>query len=339
MCTKNITLGRFPGIKCANCIKAYHIKCVGASDELVENINSGSATWLCISCRDTSRRSVIDYTDPIAPNNPVMHNTLSPPENPTLHDVMAALTKVQKQLTDLDSAQQFMNDTMEELHATVSSLTKENYTINKKINKMETKINEYEQRISWLEANADIPNQQIIARNIVVCGLPSEHDDISGLFVNLTGKIGVKLSCEDIVSIEKMKHTNPVSNALKNAFIVTVKTTDMKNIILTNFRKKKSLFLDEIDVNFGKSRIILLHHFTKFQTNLYKEAKQFKAKFNFRFLWCSNNKILLRNLPDSEVNHIRSSCQLSRLHRLLSMDDSSREETTTDIPMSRVGNN
>lgn len=307
-CTRNITSERSPGIRCSNCNKTFHTRCVKISEELIKNINSGTATYLCPPCRSSSRRSVIDYNDPGTPDIPT---------DPTLHDVMVVLTTVQNKLSDLESSQQYISSIFDELNNRVSILVKENVAMKKKLIQFEQYMEEHENKISWLEANADIPYQNQVARNIVVCGLPSEVTDINELFINIIDKLSQKISRDDIINIEKMKHNNDGSTTLKNAYIITLKTQELKQTILTNFRRKKSLFMDEVDTKFNKTRIVMLHHFTKYQSKLYNETKKFKAHSNFRFLWCTNNKILLRKLPDSNVHHIRSSYDLIRLQRNL----------------------
>lgn len=312
-CTKNITVERFPGVKCSSCMKTFHIKCVGASDDLVRNINSGSASWICQSCRNSSsRRSIIDYSE---------SGTTA---DPTLHDVMAALNSLREKFSVMENSLQYMSGTIDELKNQVSLLTKENSTIKKKMIDMERDHDEYVHKISWLEANADVNNQLNIANNIIMCGLPVEIADTNNIFISIAGKLGVDISINDINSIVKLNHKNAnTTNSFKNAFIIKLNTIELKNTILNNFRKKKSLFLDEIDVSYGKVRIILLHQFTQFQSKLYNEAKQFKTKHNYRFLWCINNRILLRSQPEAIVHHIRTFGDLARLQKCLPTVDTS----------------
>jgi hypothetical protein len=242
---------------------------------------------------------------------------------------MAVLTDLQKKLIDMEMSQQNMSTTMDDLMTRVSRLAQENTSLQKKLIKMETHLDEYERKIDYLEVKADIPNQANNSKNIIVCGLPTENTDIGELFIKITEKIGDKISNDDIISIEKIKHRKVVTNALKNAFILKLKSPELKQSILTNFRRKKSLHLDEIDTSFSNSRIIMLHHLTKFQSKIYKETKNFKNQFNFRFLWCTQNKIFLRYSPDSEVHHIQSLHDLARLERYLS---SAEEPMQPDHP-------
>ena len=95
------------------------------------------------------------------------------------------------------------------------------------------------------------------------------------------------------------------------------------------------MFWDEFDNNLGKNRIRLLHHLTKHQSKIYNEAKKFKIKYNYRFLWCTNNKILLRKLPDSDVYHIQSFYDLARLQQELERAKSSFDEASTTLDISQ----
>ena len=327
-CTKNVTQERFPGIKCGSCDKVFHIKCLGLSAELINNINSGSATWLCVTCRGTSsRRSVIDYSVVSVPDIP---------ENPTLRDVMASLSNVQQKLNSLERSQQFISTNVDELNSKVDALTYENRNLKSKLKFMEKQVDGFEKKISFLEEKMDIPNQIQNSRNIIVGGLPSNAIISHEIFVEFVHKIGETISKDDIISIKKMKINNDVKSLLNSSFIVSLNTLELKQRIFNTFRtSKQSIFWDEIDETMGKTRIRLLHHLTKHQGQLYTEAKKFKIKNNYRFLWCANNKILLRKQPGSDVYHIRSLDVLNQLQQRIERANNTLDETRSSLEIAQ----
>ena len=159
-CSRNITQERFPGVKCGSCEKVFHIKCLGLSAEMTSNIIDGSSTWLFPTCRSSStRKSVIDYNAILDPEIPA---------NPTLHDVMAALSNVQQKLNDLERSQQFISSNVDQLNSKVSALTSENRSMKSKLKHMENQIYDYDRKLSWLEDKIDLPNQMQNLHIVVV---------------------------------------------------------------------------------------------------------------------------------------------------------------------------
>lgn len=308
MCSTNITKAKFPGINCAGpCNKLFHIRCAQISDDLMLRIKDRSASWLCLKCRDTSNQSIIEGEDDVSDAQIVL---------PSLSDIMFQLKCMDRKLSALEA-----------LKAMVTSLVSENKELKTRIDKLESQLLNNTTKLHLLEAENDKPNQQQNASSITITGLPINHGDIRGVIINTIKKLGVEINTDDIVSIQGKQKSNtdlePGSNnnrskpVLKSLFIVKLKNVELKNNILAQTKKHKTLSCKDLDVslpvNHPMQRIFVMHYLTSFQSKLYHEAKNIKLKYNYKFLWCKNGQIYLRNSEGSNAHRIQSFCDIFRV--------------------------
>lgn len=307
MCSTNITKAKYPGIKCGGlCDKTFHIKCANISEELLNGIKSRSANWLCQVCRKTANQSLLVDED----DNSEATNNL-----PSLSDVMILLKRMENKLSAL-----------EDMKAMVLSLASDNQLLTSRVNALENQLSNYTTKMHLLEAENDKPNQQLNSCSITIVGLPCKHDDIRDVVINTIKKIGVAIQYDDIVSIHEIfRNSNTVSSNKhkskslpRDLLVVKFSTIDIKNNILFNMRKTKSLSTKDLDVilpqNHPEQRIFIMHRLTAFQSQLYREAKKIKTTFNYKYLWCKNGQIYLRKSADSDVHRIHSLNDIFRLH-------------------------
>lgn len=326
MCSKNITKERFPGIKCATCEQIYHIKCADVSEQILLGLKNGSTTWLCPKCRTGPNCSIVDCDDEI--------DMLTCPDNPKLNDVVAILKGIQKQLADLKKSTSYLCDTLDHVQATTAALTLENKCLKKQLHQFEMIQAEQDTKINYMEAEMDRPNQILNKNNIIIGGLPHNRDDIESVVMNISIKIGVHINKDDIISVKQMFQNNSTQSLFKNAFIITLKTLELKMKILNSMRTKKTFYTRELDgdvsADISNCRIFILHHFTKFQSRLYNEAKKIKSEGNFQFLWSKDNNIYLRKTTDSKIYHIFSFNDTNRIRKSISTSTTAQHDIPSD---------
>ena len=310
-CLKGITSSRFPGISCGLCLSVYHIKCAEISDEVLSEIKNGSATWHCPDCRTVSNSSIIKGPDDgidILTETPI----------PNIGDLMAILKGMQRQLDSLKNSMNFVCKSTDDLKVAISVLTNDAQRSDQRLKFLERKSEEQQVKINTIEAQLDRPLQEQNQSNIVVCGIPPNYNDISSLVINIGNVIGVQILEDDIISVNQMVHRKQTDSVLKNSFIIKLKTVELKNLILSSFRKKKTLHFHELAADFSMAlknqKIFILHHFTKFQSTLYNAAKTIKREHNFHFLWYKNNNIFLRQTAESRIYQISSLNDINRLN-------------------------
>lgn len=321
-CLQNITKGRFPGVKCGMCVSLYHIKCVGLNEEMINDLKLGSATWVCPDCRSSSNSSIIDgdYVD---------NGALTGMDIPNINDVISILKGMQNKLDALTASLNFVCQSLDEMKSKLTNLTKNYNDLDTKIAVLEKKFEANEEKVNVLEARLDLTNQERNKCNIVVCGIPSNGNDIPNIITKLFDIIGIQIANDDVISTKEMVHNKQTVSLLKNSFIVTLKSAVLKNNSLMAFRKKKTIFAKDLSADFStvlqNQRVFVLDHLTKFQSRLYSAAKNIKNNHKFQFLWCKDNSIYLRKAADSQVFHISSFNDINRINCLM------QPPTTSDI--------
>lgn len=309
-CGANITKkGRLPGIKCSGpCENFYHVKCACISQELLSDINNRTVNWLCESCRLQSSQSVID-------------NEISDSEcdvNVSLADIMIQLKRMEKKLSALDK----VKDAVHTLQAANDALTS-------KLKHLEDQFSIHSAKLHQMEADYDKPAQMLNASSITISGLPMEHVDISGMIFNTISKVENSIQPDDILSIEPIRRNvskttlNKTNNYVTrhNFFIVKLKSIDLQQKVLTQMRKIKTLYTKDLDIilpqNHREHQIHIMHRLSKFQSQLYHEAKNIKLSSNFKYLWCKAGQIYLKKSADSDVYRIHSMNDIFRIQNII----------------------
>lgn len=324
-CLKGIIKSR-PGVKCGTCTSVFHVKCADITDEVLKDLKAGSTTWLCPDCRSTSNTSIIDDTVPVNTNDILGDITL-----PNLADVVTILKGIQSQLDSLKNSVNFLCHSLDDMKLTVSELSKDAQRSNQRLELLEQKAEAQAEQINTMEALLDRPTQELNKNNIILCGIPPNYEDIPSIIMEIGNLVGVTITKEDLISTKQMSHIKQTTSLLKNAFILTLKTVELKHMLLNSFRKKKTIFFHELATDYSTAlqnqRIFLLHHLTKFQSRLYNAAKIVKNKRNFKYLWCKNNIIYLREKDDSRIYQIDSFNQIDQFDKFHHTSDSSSIRT------------
>lgn len=305
ICDQAIKNVRAPGALCGGaCGKVFHVKCAGISDILYNDLKNGSASWICTSCRPESRKSIV------VPDDDSDIDILLRNKSPELKDVLLMLAKVYKKITDIESSQNFVCSKIDECNQQINNLISENSMLSAKVAVLERKAVRYESKLNALEANLDKQNQNLIENDIIIKGFPEKCDNYQQIIMKCFSLINSNVPADDIASIKQISLKSKANLPESSFYIVSLKSKQIKQNILNSFRKKRKLFIHELDEQFSESfrnqRIHIMHRFTKLQSALYKEAKQIKADFNFAFLWVKDGQILLRKDDKSNVCFINS---------------------------------
>lgn len=313
ICSNKITDNRFPGIECAGCQLMFHGKCVKISSEMFEGIKEGLIVWNCSSCRPRTRRSTVVYSE----DPPVIPSAGS--SNNDSNESIVILKNLRQRLESMEKSLQFISSCQDDLKLELRTLNKENISIKEKLHKLEGITYEQEKRINNLEILADIINQEKLKNNIIITGLPSNLENKVSVVEQIAKKLNVEIPANDIdQNISEIKNKN---NKDTSSYVVRCKSHLTKQNLLTK-SKKARIFTDDLNLSNGSNKqVFMMHHLTALQSKLYYEAKLIKIKYNFKYLWISNGKIMLRKEEGSKFFQIVSLQDIQHIHRI-STDDS-----------------
>lgn len=314
----NAVNGRSKGLQCSGpCEEFYHSKCANITPEIFQAVQTDGVTWCCVACKNSKRRSIIIQDDNDAraaeessSNTPLSDKTssnflpeLNTTTTPTMFEVSSYLKELGKVILDIHQSQTFIAKQMEEIKSQNKMIIRENNELKEKLKFSEENCIKMEKKINVLEANDDVKNQLQIANNIVIAGLPVGTENPELVFKNITTKINVKFTPDDIINYRFL----PQHQEGTASFVVELKTLEYKQEILKKKRIHQQLFTNDIGLGItGNKEIFIRHHLTALQSKLYYEAKQIKQHWKFRFLWYKDGTIFLRKNESTKVYAVRS---------------------------------
>ncbi|KAI5723366.1 uncharacterized protein LOC103521242 [Diaphorina citri] len=207
------------------------------------------------------------------------------------------ILKMNKDLQELLPMRSKMNQILE--------LVKEQ---NKKIEQLETQLNEQRQENKHLTKNLanakdEINDLQQRSRlsNIIINGIPEAKGE--NVF-KLVEDLGRKLEINNAESHIQVAHRVKTTNKTKaKPIVVRLLNSKTRDIWTAAYRQKK-LWAQKIYVN---------EHLTKKNQDLLHQAKEFKSRYNFNFVWVRDCKIFIRKNDKSRVFVIRSELDFERV--------------------------
>lgn len=298
-----------PGISCGgSCNGYFHITCANIPLDLLDHIRDKTAAWICDSCKTSKRRSIIDGTESS------IETVLDTPSG--LPEILSVLNDLRNRIINVENSQQYVSNTFDDFKQQISLVLEENNLLKKKIRQLESKLSGYDTKINKIEAEMDKDFQRSIKNDVVVSGLPANTELKDEIISSLLRALEIKADDSGIqssfmVNSNEQHRTNTLKKPL---LIIKTNSLDYKNNILLKFKNKTKnrnfLRSSDLEINWPSQHktqnIFIMDHLSPFQTKLYAEAKKIKQKFNLKFLWCKQGKILLRRDSESNIYHINS---------------------------------
>lgn len=321
ICSANITDNRFPGVECAGCQRMFHAKCVKLSNDMFDGIKEGLIVWNCTSCRPRTRRSKVVYKDDVPTNSP----TISPEMESA--ELMEILKDLRQRLESMEKSLQFISSFHDDLKNELRTINKDNKSIKDKLYTLDNITTEHDKRINNLEIVADLFNQEKLKNNIIIAGLPSNLVNKFSAVEQIANKLNVEITNNDIEqNIIELKQKNKQDTS---TYVVQCKSQQTKLNLLMKSRKIR-ICTDDLKLSNGlNNRIFVMHHLTALQSKLYYEAKKTKNKYNFKYLWISNGKIMLRKEEGSKFFPIISLHDIKHIHSIMENEGHQDDELTS----------
>lgn len=162
--------------------------------------------------------------------------------------------------------------------------------------------NELKKELQAIKHVLNDNEQKTLNNNIIIQGIPAkENENIQGIVEKIAKSLKV---------VSKVQLAYRMGGAKPNKANPPIRITfesqeDKKKWMMA---KKNSELTTEIIGQFATPEPIYINHdLTKQNFQLFREAKQFKKDNNFKYLWVSNGKILLRKTDVSKTILVRSS--------------------------------
>ncbi|XP_050065559.1 uncharacterized protein LOC126554543 [Aphis gossypii] len=279
-CSTAIT-SRSLSISCNDCKLPWHAKCQKLTKEDVAFYNDEGSYWRCHKCSAEKRASLrID-------------NKIND-DNTNLSDIKGIILQLK------DSFEMFKKETGNNFDL-----------INKKINvidkiitdnqNMKTQINTLESKIEFLE-------RRMINNEIVIDGVPENKlENCYEIVKNIGTQLNIKITDPMINDCHRVGRTQ---NNLTRRIVVGFTSHQDKVKILDSRKIIRNLSTKNIGME-PEVSIYIRENLTSKSSFLFKQARDFRNQYNYKFVWTKNGQIFLRknesekiiNVANEEVIH------------------------------------
>lgn len=293
-------------IQCSACQAVYHIRCMQLTvDKFVEMRSGGKLlTWKCSGCcLEGSGDDVKVKLDKILDNLQLVNTRISSMDN--------KLQDFTDEIKSLKASQEFLSNKYDEV-----------------LNKLEM-IKPLSDRVARLEKMMEAKDQHIHAqeeriRHLEQYGRRSmielrevhqeSSENIEDVVVKVVKKMGVSITGEDIEVTHRLKG----AKGRPPGIIVALKCRKMKNLIMDKRREmnRKGQQLDnEMIFNNAKGPIYVSDSLTSYYRKLLMDCKRLAKEKGFKYVWYSNEKVLVRRSDRAPVITIHDERDLARLDK------------------------
>lgn len=220
---------------------------------------------------------------------------------------------------------QSINDRAAEQQKSTEALLKQLQAFNERVMAVE------KENLSLKAANADLTHrinnletefysqQQMQHRNfITINGLPkSAAIDIKASISKAASIVGVVLHEKNIMNIRSIPSRNHSSPSTIG--IAEIDDNKTKQQLFKNMKLHGPLMLSQLlpESKETDRRIYINDYLCKHAKLIYDQMRTLKGKYNFKFLWCRDGKILARQTENTPVIHIKNNADIYSFEQLL----------------------
>ena len=233
----------------------------------------------------------------------IFEDTLNTILDNKLKEIHLSMSKLTESIEEVKKSASFMSSQYD-------LVLQENRSLKAEVRKTTNELNHLKEEFNNLE--------QYSRDCLEICGVPVQRDEaIDALVVNIGRRMGVELKGDDIST----SHRLPIMNHGRDprlrtpSIIVKFVCRDVRDKF---FKAKKQLFaVTSRDLGFSRrvaeQKIFIAESLTQRNKKLFVDCLNAKHDLNFKYIWTSSGKILLRKNDDSPARLISCDRDLVKL--------------------------
>ena len=216
-----------------------------------------------------------------------------------------SLHDLNKRLDEIEKSQSFISKKYDTVISTITNLRKHNEDVKGQVQKIEEDINKLGNDGYDVEVKLDELEQYARRDCLEITGIPVVPNDNPALLVKEMSQImGVNLDVNDI----SIAHRLPPTKKVKDRLIVKFTRREKRDEIYSkrkNLKSKRTKDLPSVvcepesAVISHKAQIHVNESLTPYRKRLLGRIQQFKRDHNYKFIWTTNGKILLKKTESS----------------------------------------
>ncbi|KAJ0169231.1 hypothetical protein K1T71_015261 [Dendrolimus kikuchii] len=239
----------------------------------------------------------------------------------SLHDDLGI---VRKDLCDMKV--NFQNLSLEQIsqRKDISNLKCSVETNNHKVESMSKEVIELKSTVNTLSKELCIKDQQARFNNIEICGIPVlKGENLNNILHNISRKIGFPLVPTDIDYIHRVRRFRHNASSVNGGdsqdsslfpnIIVRLTQRNRKKDMLAAVRARRGLTTADAGLDGPAKPIFISDHLTPYYKLLHKKARQAVKDNNYKYIWLSECKILVRKNDTSKVILISNDNDLQKV--------------------------
>lgn len=290
-------------VKCHECNKDYHGKCLNMSKADIECLSTDGLVWRCKPCAAERRRSMRFESQ-------VTEGAL------TLEDIMKKLLEIEKNNSQMEVSfnlsYESMNEKIEDNTGAVKKQTEEMSKCLKTINDLMTENKMLKEKINDLENRLDEQEQYSRRNTIEIYGIPQDKNEDVVQIVKEVGKVlDFEITKPMIDACHRMGR-RPGHNSAPAGIVVRFVSRLDKEELLRRRRVKSNLSTRHM--NLGVDQPVYINEaLTPARRKLMAAARQVRREKSIKFLWVRNGKIFMRKEESAPVIHISCQADLNKV--------------------------
>lgn len=220
-------------------------------------------------------------------------------------DVMTKLAIMEEKIDKFLEVTELQRKKIDSLEKKVSLVIEENDELKEELQQTQDLVDELQQRSRLI--------------NIIINGVPQKkNEDV----YKIVEQIGLKLKIEDPMSHVQVAHrVNTINKEKPKPIVVRLLNTKSRDLWTKSYRVNKM----------WEQKFYVNEHLTKRNQNVLYKTKEFKKKYNYKFVWVRDCKIFIRKNETSRVYVIRNEEDLKRVlekKKIETEEETGEEEET-----------
>ncbi|KAK3712730.1 hypothetical protein QZH41_000633 [Actinostola sp. cb2023] len=223
----------------------------------------------------------------------------------SVNDSMAV---IRTKLREVEDSQKFIASKYDSILAAIQEVKKDTQSKVNQLNDFDKDLDQVKKSVYEVQVQLDELQQYTRRDSLELCGIPVvPNDDPVKLVIETAKLAGLTISKDDI----SIAHRLPPTRKVKDRMIVKFTRRETKDRLYRLRGKLKSKRTKDLETVRAEPESTTVSHkaaihinesLTPYRKRLFGKVLEFKRRFNYKYAWTTNGKILIRE-TDSSPSH------------------------------------
>lgn len=217
-----------------------------------------------------------------------------------------AISKLQLDVDEIKSSQQFISDEFESVKKTLSEHSNDIRSTTEDINTLKGENCTLRNQLDELYCEVNALKQKSLESNFLISNMIKTNDENLGVLLERIARLlNIPYDAANVLGISRLASKNQ-----KDIQPVLVRCSNIafKDQFMSAF-KERPVACDEIGLGVNQ-RIYINHHLTPSNQRILGAARKFRKDHNYRFVWFSNGFVFLRKDENSKIIRVSNIYEL-----------------------------